>query len=168
MAAKNEVEAAPAPSGVGKFMADAKLNFFELAILLAFWLGAAILSEYLSLDVILGTRAHKERRRGARRRRVRTRPVFPHVSRPSPRPCNKAAANDPNPAPNAHPHPHPHFAGYPPVASTLSVVGKGAAWLPAAFSVLGLGGMGYMLVKHRVYVTKAVVLILRKIFRVRR
>ena len=86
MAAKNEVQAAPAPSGVGKFMADAKLNFFELAILLAFWLGAAILSEYLSLDVILGTRAHKERRRGARRRRVRTRPVSSRTCR-VPRPA---------------------------------------------------------------------------------
>ena len=73
-----------------------------------------------------------------------------------------------NPHPNPNPDADPHCADYPPVASTLSVVSKGAEWLPAAFSVLGLGGMGYMLVKHRVWVSKAVVLILRKVFRTRR
>jgi hypothetical protein len=47
------VEAEAPTGGVGKLLSDMKLNFFELIILIAFWVGVVIASSVVSLDMVL-------------------------------------------------------------------------------------------------------------------
>ena len=59
-------------------------------------------------------------------------------------------------------------AGFPPIAAVLTVTAAGADYLPLTASVLGLGGIGYAMIKHRAFVGKAFFFILRKITRSKR
>ena len=56
----------------------------------------------------------------------------------------------------------------PPIAASLSLMSSGAEYLPLTLSVGGLGVMGYLAIKNRAFLSKAVVFIVRKLTRSRR
>ena len=50
---------AEAPKGMDKLLKDMNLNFFEFAILSAFWVGVIIVSSFISLEGVLSARARR-------------------------------------------------------------------------------------------------------------
>ena len=55
------------------------------------------------------------------------------------------------------------LAGFPPIAMVLTGVSAASEYLPVTASVLGLLGGLYMMIKHRAFMMKATVTILRKL-----
>ena len=58
-------------------------------------------------------------------------------------------------------------SGFPPIAMIVDLTSYVVGYLPVTLAVLGLALMGYMLVKHRAFVAKAVGTVVRKVVRLR-
>jgi hypothetical protein len=142
--------------GFAKFLKDARLNFFEFALLVGFWLLMGVAASYVSVETVLGacwpavmahtcTRTH-------------------HIGVPRAAPLHSQKVVDNGRvlcALRAR-------TGFPPIALFISGVSTIAEYIPVVSAVGGLLLLAYGLFKFRADFSKLLLLMVRKLTRSKR